>query len=1254
MKMTQLFQRKRRSVSLWLYIAVVCWSSRLFVECVESHPEDQKPGSTQIHVPHEPPYQETEVSLSFSAQPPSNSEQPTAADPPETQEEELKAQAETSVTETSASEGEPDALEVISNPESASYPEAAVSQDQGSVLQPPSSNSESGTSVLSADDSGSAGLQEADQNSASSDGSGAASIETGSDPLQNDCEEEEENPYDTERPPLVLENTSNVHTTGTKTHADPPLSPPAAPADTRLESNASHKLTESPGLSPTATADGDSSGSKEPEDIPTFDEWKRKMMEVEKEKTLSTDTFINGGSHVPKKVQKHFNNYASVECGAKILGANPEAKSTSAILKENMDLYMLNPCSTKIWFIIELCEPIQVRQLDIANFELFSSTPKDFLVSISDRYPTNKWLKLGTFHARDERTVQSFPLDEQLYAKYVKMFTKYIKVELVSHFGSEHFCPLSLIRVFGTSMVEEYEIADPSERADDQDDELDPTGFFPGEPQSSENLIGSAKDAIMNMVNNIANNVLGGSAETKGNVSSQEERKSEPPEEHEASSEGVTSDLPAASDSEDMQILPGSDVPPAEPPSSETPLPEEAANTESEVSQEEKRLVILLEKEEEEPMRSTVILLEKEDKPDEEQRDAPEHHRVDPSCCSPAPSLRDYVQRQSSAKSRKCQTGDREPESPPIHPSTPLAPSSEPEPPHTDDEAASELTSQPVEESISEVLDPSLTLNLPAVIVSESSCAKPGTTVQTPPLSASAEEPQRSQDASVEEEHLQTAESPSSSVHVQPTISFPAVDTSVTPTVDKSNIDATSTEMTVPVPTQDLSSVLPPTYSAQSEQPAEAPAAPEGAPGPLEGSGPIPEPVIEAEPSGGQAADADAEDVPASSSANGQSPHPNSAAFPQGSASDIYAEPFNGTEQNGNPMHGSSQKESVFMRLNNRIKALEVNMSLSGRYLEQLSQRYRKQMEEMQRAFNKTIIKLQNTARIAEDQDLRQTESIQLLQSQLENMTQLLLNLSVRVSQLHDEVSDRQTYLLLSLMLCLCLGLLLCVNRSRFTGSPATEPEPPAPKSYTYFCAERPLSSCEEAGLKRSASYPLIHTDSLQLATSADPEVLHAEETQSLCPTNRKRRRRKLKLLDKGEVLKASIKAAPELCNGAACKGAPISTNPTALTKRLLLPTFRDSPSEGSSEGSSQSDEPSFCGITAACPRVCDSLPPPKTRAEKRALGRRPPKPRCANLGLPRDSQRDRSEVLPVTIQDLLRRKPERRSGTLATLTGSV
>lgn len=30
------------------------------------------------------------------------------------------------------------------------------------------------------------------------------------------------------------------------------------------------------------------------------------------------------------------------------------------------------------------------------------------------------------FHARDERTVQSFPLDEDLYAKYVKVSVIYL------------------------------------------------------------------------------------------------------------------------------------------------------------------------------------------------------------------------------------------------------------------------------------------------------------------------------------------------------------------------------------------------------------------------------------------------------------------------------------------------------------------------------------------------------------------------------------------------------------------------------------------------------------------------------------------------------------------------------------------------------------------------------------------------------------------------------------------------------------
>lgn len=330
-------------------------------------------------------------------------------------------------------------------------------------------------------------------------------------------------------------------------------------------------------------------------------------------------------------------------------------------------------------------------------------------------------------------------------------------------------------------------------------------------------------------------------------------------------------------------------------------------------------------------------------------------------------------------------------------------------------------------------------------------------------------------------------------------------------------------------------------------------------------------------------------------------------------------------------------------------------MSLSGRYLEQLSQRYRKQMEEMQKAFNKTIIKLQNTSRIAEEQDQRQTESIQLLQGQLENVTQLVLNLSVRVSQLQNEVSDRQNYLLLSLFLCLSLGLLLCANHCRLsTVPPTTEPEPPSPKSYTYCCPERQFSCCDDLGLKRSASYPLINSDSFQLVTTEGPEMLHAEGTESLYPANRKRRRRKMKPLEKVETLKPSLQSSPELTNGV-CNGAPVTTNPIPLTKNLLHPTFRDSPSEGSSEGSSHSDDPSFCGLTTACSRICDGLPPPKSRAEKRAWRRRRPKPSCTVVDFLHAPRRDKSEPLPIsTIEDILRRKTEPSTKTFVALSGPV
>lgn len=133
-----------------------------------------------------------------------------------------------------------------------------------------------------------------------------------------------------------------------------------------------------------------------------------------------------------------------------------------------------------------------------------------------------------------------------------------------------------------------------------------------------------------------------------------------------------------------------------------------------------------------------------------------------------------------------------------------------------------------------------------------------------------------------------------------------------------------------------------------------------------------------------------------------------------------------------------------------------------------------------------------------------------------------------------------------------------------------------------------------------------------------------------------------MKPTEKVETLKPSL--LPGLSNGAViCNGVPITTNPKPLAKRLLQHTFRDSPSEGSSEGSSHSDDPSFCGITTACSRICDGLPPPKTRAERRTLRRQRPKPSCAVVDLLQAPKRDKSEALPIsTIEDIMSRKTEK------------
>ena len=167
------------------------------------------------------------------------------------------------------------------------------------------------------------------------------------------------------------------------------------------------------------------------------------------------------------KTCKERSNYASFDCASTVLKTNPECKGSTAVLMENKDSYMLNTCSAKNkFFIVELCDDILIDTVVLANFEFFSSMFRTFRVSVSDRYPVklDKWREIGTFEARNSREVQAFLVENPL------IWARYLRVEFLTHYGNEYYCPVSLLRVHGTTMMEEFNHDVKGSRNDDDPD----------------------------------------------------------------------------------------------------------------------------------------------------------------------------------------------------------------------------------------------------------------------------------------------------------------------------------------------------------------------------------------------------------------------------------------------------------------------------------------------------------------------------------------------------------------------------------------------------------------------------------------------------------------------------------------------------------------------------------------------------------------------------------------------------------------
>ncbi|KAH9128333.1 hypothetical protein AeMF1_001508 [Aphanomyces euteiches] len=141
-------------------------------------------------------------------------------------------------------------------------------------------------------------------------------------------------------------------------------------------------------------------------------------------------------------------NYASKDSGATVLDHAPGTKGSVNLLVPDKDRYMLIPCANdKKWVVISLSEDIHADAIAVANYEKFSSPMREFLVLGSINYPSDTWFVLGNFTAAHKSGEQLFEFQE-------KHHVRYIKLRIMSHYGSEYYCTMSQIKVFGRTFTQ--------------------------------------------------------------------------------------------------------------------------------------------------------------------------------------------------------------------------------------------------------------------------------------------------------------------------------------------------------------------------------------------------------------------------------------------------------------------------------------------------------------------------------------------------------------------------------------------------------------------------------------------------------------------------------------------------------------------------------------------------------------------------------------------------------------------------------
>lgn len=154
----------------------------------------------------------------------------------------------------------------------------------------------------------------------------------------------------------------------------------------------------------------------------------------------------------PPAVDERFVNavdYASKSAGGLVIDKSPNFHGTSNLLTSDRDRYAIVECREPAkWVVIGLSEDILVKRIGISMLERYSSHVKDFSLLVSTT-GTEAWRELGNF------TAARAP-GEQVFDMAVPMWARYVKFQILSHYGQEHYCTVSQIKVHGSTVLQGF------------------------------------------------------------------------------------------------------------------------------------------------------------------------------------------------------------------------------------------------------------------------------------------------------------------------------------------------------------------------------------------------------------------------------------------------------------------------------------------------------------------------------------------------------------------------------------------------------------------------------------------------------------------------------------------------------------------------------------------------------------------------------------------------------------------------------